>query len=91
MVEKLKCETYGADTVVRRGLIGDPEFMERTLRSLPPGVLTALQEAARSIVGDPDHNLVSADAAFMTGAAAALAVLRAQEVVTTVEDIFVDI
>ncbi len=81
-------EAYGADTVVRLGLIGDPNFMERTLQSLSPGVLEALQDAASSMIGNCGTNNLKPSAVFLTGAAAAIAALRAEELVAQIEQIF---
>ncbi|QQS19503.1 hypothetical protein IPL85_04465 [Candidatus Saccharibacteria bacterium] len=90
MMESGKDRAPGADTVLRCGLVGDAAFMEQTLRSLPPPVLQALQKTARSLYQQPNSGYLSPEAAFMTGAAVAIAVIRAEAAVAQVEAIFVE-
>ncbi len=87
MAEQL-ITSFGADTVVRGGLMSDGSYMEGILESLSPGVRSALQHAAESMLQNHHSDAVSPDAAFFTGAVLAIAIFRAEEVIASVEDTF---
>jgi hypothetical protein len=72
---------FAADTVVGSGLLGDPEYVESVLTSLPP----AVQESLRRVLGSKTLGKMTTNEAFIAGAATVTALGLAAAAIQAVD------